>query len=246
PGEPNLYRLEVKLESDAGVLLDSSSHEVGFRTFEIRGNQFFLNGKPYWLRGANHLPYGKNPFDPALARKLIQSLHDANIRITRTHATPWNEAWLDAADEIGLGVSLEGIRPWALAGKIGATPPELFAHWLMENEDVVKRARNHPSVFIYTIGNEMLLRDTTNVAKWKQLSDVVKQTRKLDPMRPVICSSEYAREPENYNTLLDPNGIDDGDADDLHRYNNWYAASSFVVDAKLEKEIKNNSGMRPL
>ena len=219
---------------------------VGFRTFEARGNQFFLNGNPYWLRGADHLPYGKNPFDPALARKLIQALHDANIRITRTHATPWNEAWLNAADEIGLAVSLEGIRPWALAGKIGATPPELFAHWLLENEDVVKRARNHPSVFLYTVGNEMLLRDTKNVEKWKQLSDVVKQTRALDPTRPVICSSEYAREPDVYEKIIQPNGIDDGDADDLHRYNNWYAPSSFVFDAKFEKEMQNNGGTRPL
>lgn len=246
PAKPNLYRLDVKLVTDAGEVLDSWTQNVGFRTFEARGNQFLLNGKPYWLRGANHLPYGKNPFDPMLARRLIQSLHDANVGITRTHATPWNEAWLDAADEIGLAVSLEGIRPWALAGKIGATPPDIFAHWLMENEDVVKRARNHPSVFIYTVGNEMLLRDTKNVEKWQQLSDIVKQTRKVDPTRPVICSSEYAREAETYNELLKPNGIDDGDADDLHRYNNWYGPSSFVTDAKLEKEIKANGGTRPL
>ncbi len=259
PAEPNLYRLDVALSPyhDNPAIysrtattwfekFDTWSHEVGFRTFEVKGNKFFLNGHPYWLRGADHLPYGKNPFDPALPRKLIQSLHDANIRITRTHATPWNEAWLTAADEIGLGVSLEGIRPWALSGTIGPTPPDLFAHWLVENEDVVKRARNHPSVFIYTVGNEMLLRDTKNIEKWKQLSNVVKQTREIDPTRPVICSSEYARDLQFYNDSLKPNGIDDGDADDLHRYNNWYAPSSFVTDAKFEKEAKNNGGTRPL
>ncbi|MGI8965676.1 MAG: sugar-binding domain-containing protein, partial [Limisphaerales bacterium] len=74
PAEPNLYRLDVSLESDAGEILDSWTHEVGFRTFEARGNQFFLNGKPYWLRGANHLPYGKNPWDTELARKLIRQM----------------------------------------------------------------------------------------------------------------------------------------------------------------------------
>ncbi len=246
PAEPNLYRLDVTLESDSGEVLDSWTHEVGFRTFEAHGNKFFLNGKPYWLRGANHLPYGKNPFDPELPRVLIKQLHDANVRVTRTHATPWNEAWLNAADEIGIGVSLEGIRPWALAGKIGPTPPEFFAHWLFENELVVKRARNHPSVLIYTVGNEMMLKDTTNMAKWHQLSDVVKQTRKIDPTRPVICSSEYAREPKLYDELLKPSGIDDGDADDIHRYNNWYSMSSFVTDAKFEKEAKQNGGVRPL
>jgi hypothetical protein len=222
PAEPNLYRLDVTLEDDKGQLLDSWSRNVGFRTFEIRGNQFFLNGKPYWLRGANHLPYGKNPFDPELPRRLIQLLHDANVRITRTHATPWNEAWLDAADEIGLAVSVEGIRPWGLAGKIGPTPPDFFQHWLMENEDVIKRCRNHPSVFIYTVGNEMMLRDTKNKEKWEQLSAVVKATRRVDPTRPVIASSEYQRETQTYRSLLQPNGLDDGDIDDIHRYGNWY------------------------
>ncbi|MDB6027501.1 MAG: lacZ 5 [Verrucomicrobiales bacterium] len=246
PAEPNLYRLDVALESDTGEVLDSWTHNVGFRTFEARGNKFFLNGKPYWLRGANHLPYGKNPFDPALARTLIQSLHDANIRTTRTHATPWNEPWLSAADQIGLGVSLEGIRPWGLAGKIGATPPDYMAHWLMENEDVVKRARNHPSVLIYTVGNEMMLKDSKNLEKWQQLSDVVKQTRKTDPTRPVICSSEYARDPDLYKDVLKPKGIDDGDADDIHRYNNWYSPSSFITDAKFEKEAENSGASRPL
>ncbi|MEO6034639.1 MAG: glycoside hydrolase family 2 TIM barrel-domain containing protein [Verrucomicrobiota bacterium] len=246
PAEPNLYRLNLTLETYAGDIVDSWTENVGFRTFAVRGNQFFLNDKPYWLRGANHLPYGKNSSDPALARKLIQQLHDANIRITRTHATPWNEAWLDSADEIGLGVSLEGIRPWALAGKIGATPPALFAHWLMENADVVKRARNHPSVLLYTIGNEMMLKDSKNLEKWRQLSEVVKQTRALDPTRPVICSSEYAREPELFSDLIQPNHLDDGDADDIHRYNNWYAPSAFVIDSKFEKEAKINGGARPL
>ncbi|MDQ3180391.1 MAG: hypothetical protein M3Q33_07720, partial [Acidobacteriota bacterium] len=163
PADPNLYRLDVTLESKSGAILDRWTHKVGFRTFETRGNKFFLNGKPYWLRGANQLPYGKNSWDPALPRKLIKLMRDGNQRVTRTHATPWNEAWLDAADEIGLGVSVEGIRPWALAGKIGATPPAMFAHWLMENEDVVKRGRNHPSILLWTIGNEMLLRDDKNL-----------------------------------------------------------------------------------
>ncbi len=246
PATPNLYRLEVTLESGVGELLDLWTRQVGFRTFEVHGNQLFLNGKPYWLRGANHLPYGKNPWGPELPRKLIQALHDTNVRITRTHATPWNEAWLNAADEIGLGVSIEGIRPWALAGKIGITPPELFDHWLMENEDIIKRCRNHPSVLIYTVGNEMLLGDTKNLEKWQQLSTVVKQTRRLDPARPVIASSEYQRAAEFFDTSLKPSGIDDGDIDDIHRYNNWYGPSSFVTNSAFEVETKRNIWKRPL
>lgn len=245
PADPNLYKLEVTLESMDGKPLDDFAQNVGFRTFEAKGNQLYLNGKPYWLRGVNQLPYGKNPWDPKLARKLIQYLHDNNERVTRTHATPWNEAWLDAADEIGLGVSIEGIRPWAFVGKIGATPPDLFQHWLMENADVIKRIRNHPSVLIWTIGNEMLLRDAENVEKWKQLSEVVKQTRSLDATRPTVVSSSYVRETDLYNKVIKPNNIDDGDLDDIHSYRGWYADSPFVTDSLFEKERKDANFNRP-
>jgi len=233
PAQPNLYSLKVRLHTTGGETLDERSQNVGFRTFEVRGNKLFLNGKPYWLRGSNQLPYGKNPWDPALPRKLIQFMHDGNQRMTRTHATPWNEAWLDAADEIGLGVSIEGIRPWALCGLIGLPPTSTIDHWLAENEDVVRRCRNHPSVLIWTVGNEMLLRDGKNLDKWRLLSRVAKQTRALDPSRPVIVSSEYERNSEFFETVLRPAGIDDGDIDDIHRYFGWYAASPFVNDSLI-------------
>jgi hypothetical protein len=252
PAEPNLYRLDVFLESPDGTVFDHWSHNVGFRTFEIKGNQFYLNGHRYWLRGANQLPYGKNPWDPSLARKLIQLLHDGNQRFTRTHATPWNEAWLDAADEIGLAVSIEGIRPWALAGKAEKgqkdllPPPAIYQHWLMENEDVIKRCRNHPSVFLWTIGNEMNLRDNANIAKWKLLSGVVKQTRQADPTRPVVATSSYYREQKLYDEQMKPAGIDDGDIDDIHDYNAWYGNSNFFYDCGYAKQMKENQRKRPL
>jgi hypothetical protein len=245
PADPNLYRLEATLTSADGKILDRFAQKVGFRTFEARGNKLYLNGKPYWLRGTNQLPYGKNPWDARLARKLIQYLHDNNQPITRTHATPWNEAWLEAADEIGLGVSIEGIRPWAFVGKIGATPPALFEHWLMENRDVVRRIRNHPSVLLWTIGNEMLLRDAENVEKWKQLSDVVRQTRALDPTRATVVSSGYWRETELYEKVIKPNNLDDGDVDDIHSYRGWYADSPFVSDSLFRRERKDANFDRP-
>ncbi|HTL29358.1 MAG TPA: glycoside hydrolase family 2 TIM barrel-domain containing protein, partial [Tepidisphaeraceae bacterium] len=252
PATPNLYRLVVTLQSPDGEVQDRQSHKVGFRTFEIKGNHLYLNGKPYFLRGANQAPYGKNPWDPALARKYIQFMHDGNQRFTRTHATPWNEAWLEAADEIGLAVSIEGIRPWAFAGKAPEgkpsimPPKEIFEHWLMENEDVVKRCRNHPSVFIFTVGNEMMLRDGKNMEKWKLMSEVTKQTRKFAPNHPIIVSSDYTRDPEFYEKTLKPAGIDDGDIDDMHRYNGWYGPSAFVINSKFEKEMKDNLKKRPL
>jgi hypothetical protein len=116
----------------------------------------------------------------------------------------------------------------------------------MENADVVERCRNHPSVFIFTVGNEMLLRDSKNLEKWKLLSEVTKQTRELGAGHPIIVSSDYTRDPAFYEKTLKPAGIDDGDIDDMHRYNGWYGASTFVVDSKFEKEMKHNRKERPL
>lgn len=246
PQEPNLYALEVSLIAKDGSVLDSWTHKVGFRTFEVQGNQLYLNGKPYWIRGANQLPYGKNPWNPELARKLIRLAHDGNTLFTRTHCTPWNEAWLDAADEIGLGVSIEGMRPWAFVGKIAPPPADMVAHWKMENADVIRRCRNHPSVLLWTVGNEMTLRDDENIEKWKILSDLVKQTRELDPTRPVICSSAYRRERKLYDAQLKPRGIDDGDLDDLHSYRGWYGTSPFVEDSAWIRKSCDYVGKRPI
>jgi len=248
PTEPNLYRMEFSLVAPDGTIIDRRSYNVGFRTFEVKGNQLLLNGKPYWLRGANQLPYGKNPWNPELPRKLIQMLHDADVNSTRTHCTPWNEAWLDAADQIGLGVSIEGMRPWAFAGKAAdpkqtiMPPPAIVKHWLMENEDVVKRCRSHPSVIMFTVGNEMLLRDAKNLDKWKILSDLGKDTKRWAPKHPIVISSDYVRDPQFYESDLKPNDIFDGDIDDMHKYNGWYADSPFVVNTSAFKPNAN----RPL
>ena len=246
PEKPNIYKMVVTLVGENGQLFDVWQQNVGFRTFEIRGNHLYLNNKPYWLRGANQLPYGKNPWDTKLPYKLIRLTHDGNTVITRTHCTPWNDNWLNAADEIGLGISIEGIRPWGVMGTVPPPSRELIEHWKMENEDVIRRCRNHPSVLIWDIGNEMNLRDTENIDKWKILSELVSQTRSVDPTRPVICFSAYRREKKLYEEKLKPAGIDDGDMDALHSYRGWYAPSSFVQDCSWIKRTCEYAGTRTI
>jgi hypothetical protein len=114
----------------------------------------------------------------------------------------------------------------------------MMKHWLDEQADVVKRLRNHPSVLIHTIGNEMQLRDDDNLEKWKQISEVAKLTRKLDPFRPIVISSTYVRAKKQYDELLAPNRIDDGDIDDPHSYKSWYGNSPMVTDSKFEVDFK--------
>jgi hypothetical protein len=93
-------------------------------------------------------------------------------------------------------------------------------------------------VLIHTIGNEMQLRDDDNLDKWKQISDVASLTRGLDPFRPIVISSTYVRTKKQYEELLAPNTIDDGDIDDPHSYKSWYGNSPFVLDSKFEVDFR--------
>jgi hypothetical protein len=233
PSEPNLYRLELTL-STSGTVRDVYCERFGFRTFTVAGNRLLLNGRPYWLRGADHFPVGIRPNDPAVARRFLRIAHDGNVRITRTTGGPLTETWADAADEIGMGISFEGIWPWLM---LHGPPPQkaLLDSWKADFTDLVLKYRNHPSILIWTINNEMSFgyQDQNNLPelaqKWAIVTDMIRTVRKLDPTRPIIADSTYVRAQakKGYEAVVKPHGFDDGDIDDAHVYYGWYDKSPF-------------------
>ncbi|MCU0858845.1 MAG: hypothetical protein MUC65_10645, partial [Pontiellaceae bacterium] len=68
PGQPNLYQITFRAVQNREVV-DQLSDQVGFRTVEVRGDEFLINGKPLWIRGANHMPGHMKPYDKDLAKK---------------------------------------------------------------------------------------------------------------------------------------------------------------------------------
>ena len=137
-----------------GQIIDSYQTHFGFRTFATDGSKLLLNGKPYWLRGGNPFPNTLCPNDPELARRFTQIARDGNVSVTRSHIVPFTETWLNAADEIGLGVSYEGTWPWLM---LRGPPPEtnLLRVWKEENLSLIRQYRNHPSLLFWTVNNEM-------------------------------------------------------------------------------------------
>lgn len=145
---PNLYRLDVTLLRDATPV-----HHVvtrfGFRTFELReGQGLFLNGQRILLKGAN-----RHSFRPATGRALsrenayadVRMLRDLNMNAVRmSHYAP-EESFLEAADELGLYVIDE------LTGWQHAHDTEVGRRLVRE---LVERDRNHPSILLWTNGNE--------------------------------------------------------------------------------------------
>lgn len=236
PTTPNLYDFNFTIaNTKTNTSLDAQTIRSGFRTFETHGDYFYLNGNRFWLRGANHTPHALGINDAALANRTMQLYHDGNIAVTRSHTIPYNKVWLDAADENGVGVSFEGTWPWLMIGVGENSIPkkELLNIWKNEWLDLMKKYRNHPSLFYWTINNEMNFthnKDDVKRIETKMgiVSDVVKEMRALDPSRPICFDSGYTREEIEFkhnDTFFKT--FDDGDIDDGHNYSGWYHSSLF-------------------
>lgn len=233
PQKPNLYDLEITLTS-GGRTLDRRVTRFGFRTFAAEKGRLLLNGKPFWLRGANHFPHALRPNDGALAHRFMKLAKDGNVVATRSHTAPFSRTWLEAADEIGMAVSFEGTWPWLML-RGGAPTDELIRQWQDEFISLIRQYRNHPSIIIWTVNNEMKFAasDQKNPEqlrqKWEILTRAMKAMRKTDPSRPIVCDSSYCRKgvQKEYDAVIRPNGFDDGDIDDAHVYPGWYNKSFF-------------------
>jgi hypothetical protein len=235
PMTPNLYYLVIKLTS-GGAVVDGQATRFGFRTFQVKDGRLMLNGQPFWLRGADHFPCTLRPNDGALARAFVQLARQGNVRVTRSHAIPFTTTWLDAADELGMGVSYEGTWPWLmLTGP--PPPPELLQDWKDEFASLLKEHRNHPSIVFWTVNNEMKFEFSEKLGpevltkKWSILDDMIRTMRRIDPTRPIVPDSSYTRREADKisKTIRETNHFDDGDIDDSHKYYGTYETSPFVL-----------------
>jgi len=213
PDAPNLYLLTVMITGPYGM--EEDSLEVGFRKFEVRGNLLFLNGKRYYIRGLNRHEddpdTGFYQSDARLAEDmgLLKDLHVNHIRpghypndprllalcdrrgITITEEIPLYQAgtgwekWLESAVSKGKakvgGPTAEG---WKAIRQI--QDPELVANASLQIAEMIERDRNHPSVLIWSIGNENLT-IASGVARttYEKLYALCKD---LDPARPVTVA----------------------------------------------------------
>lgn len=251
PEHPNLYELKTQLVRQ-GKVVDEKRTTVGFRTFEVRGRRLYLNGKPYFMRAANMPPHGIAPTDSALAHRFMKLMHDGNTMVTRFHGTSCGQAWMDACDKQGVGASIEGNWPWMLITSSPIPDRELLAAWKNEFEELVRAHRNHPSLLFWTISNESHFQglhesdQARKLEKFRIFSDMISTVRALDPDKPIVFHSDYIRVPDDYEKIIKPNNLDDGDIDDGHHYYGWYWRSPMHVDVVNDIENHRDAGTRPL
>ena len=181
PDSPALYTLTVRAGADA------TDHSFGFRTFEARGGAFYLNGAPFYMRGAldqDYWPEGlQTPPSMAAIEDQFRKAKALGLNTLRCHIKVPDPRYHDAADRIGLLI-------WTEIPNVG-TLTETSARLMRETmEGILRRDGNHPSIAIWTLINEdwgtRTFDDPAHRAWLKAEYDWLKQR---DPGRLVVDNS---------------------------------------------------------
>jgi len=152
PETPQLYHLGVRL-IEKGKVADETRERFGFREIWIEGHRILLNGSPIRLYGEwghkDHFSF----FRPEYIRQWYRMLKDLHMNYIRTHTYPHPRIFLDLADEMGIFVSLES--GWFFSGSQALDKPELWRNAEDHVRAIVGRDKNHPSVVLWSVGNEV-------------------------------------------------------------------------------------------
>jgi hypothetical protein len=192
---PNLYTLEVAAE-DGGTPLETVVRKIGFRKVEIVGRKLLVNGKEVKLRGIcrkDIYPLTGRSVPLELLDEDIRIFRAANINYIRTSHYPTNPEFLDAADRYGMYIESENSISMA-RGQVAGNP-QFTPHYLSQLAEMIERDRSHPSVIIWSLGNESNWGD--NIAKEAQYA------RAEDPMRPLMFSWSHLVPPELQRQVFD-------------------------------------------
>jgi len=192
--EPNLYRVRVSVLIKDKVV-DNLATNFGIRSIKADAeNGFTLNGKPLEIIGAcihhDNGPLGASSVDRAEERK-IELLKNNGFNAIRTAHNPPSSAFLDACDRLGMLVVNEIFDTWETAKRNQDYHYYFREWWQGDVESWVKRDRNHPSVIIWSIGNE--IREAFDTSGLRIARNLTGEIRRLDQTRWVTeCFMDFA------------------------------------------------------
>ncbi|WP_138494798.1 glycoside hydrolase family 2 TIM barrel-domain containing protein [Paenibacillus pinistramenti] len=164
---PYLYRLCISVLNEAGETVEAIVQKTGFRRFEMKNKVMLLNGKRIMFKGVN-----RHEFNCRSGRNItkedmlwdIRTMKQNNINAVRTSHYPNQTLWYELCDEYGLYVidemNLETHGSWQKLGavepswNIPGNKPEWEAIVMDRAISMVERDKNHPSILIWSCGNE--------------------------------------------------------------------------------------------
>ena len=156
---PYLYKAYITLKNKQGAA-EVIPQKVGFRNVEIKNAQLLINGQPVLVKGAD-----RHEMDPdggyvvSLERMIqdIKIMKQLNINAVRTSHYPCDSRWYDLCDEYGIYITAEAnleSHGMGYEEKSLAKFPEYIVPHIERNEGNVKPLINHPSVIVWSLGNE--------------------------------------------------------------------------------------------
>lgn len=157
---PNLYRLVLRLRDGVGRLLGTTAHDVGFRDVEIGGGQLLVNGQPILIKGVNRHEHDPETGHAVSVDSMIQDIllmKRGNINTVRTSHYPNHPIFYELCNRYGLYVINEAnIESHGMGygeASLAKDPSWMEAH-VDRVRRMVERDKNHPSVIIWSMGNE--------------------------------------------------------------------------------------------
>jgi beta-galactosidase len=186
---PQLYRVETEVIS-AGQVVDAATTTFGIRSLHVDAAQgFLLNGQPLKLKGGcvhhDNGVMGSASFDRSEERK-VEVLKANGYNAIRCAHNPPAPGFLDACDRLGMLVIDEAFDCW----RDGKNPYDyhvVFDDWWQRDIDsMVRRDRNHPSIVMWSIGNELHERDRPEGAGIARM--LAARVRAMDPTRPITAA----------------------------------------------------------
>jgi beta-galactosidase len=207
---PQLYRL-ISLVKEAETLVDRSETTFGIRSIRFDPNTgFYLNEKPVRIKGVcchqDHAGVGAALPDRLQAFR-IERLKEMGANAYRTSHHPPTPELLEACDRLGMLVMDEN--------RLMGSTPEMQS----QLEQLIRRDRNHPSVILWSLGNEewAIQNTATGAAIARSLNHL---QHELDPSRPSTYAGDNGEHWEGINSVVDVRGVNyigRGDIDKYHR-----------------------------
>jgi beta-galactosidase len=230
---PNLYKTIVILKSEDGEIQEILAVNTGFRKLEINGRSFFLNGKPVMFKGVNkvehHFKHGKY-MPRAWLEKEIILMKQHNINSIRTAHYPHTPYFYELCDKYGMLV-IDEANVESHGMRYGEESLAINQSWKEAHVDrmraLVLRDRNHPSVVLWSLGNE--------AGNGVNMVAMHEEAHLLDPTRPTHY--HFANQPVSSDIIggwkPGPGGTKHSrylDVDELYKYEGSGDSRPFILN----------------
>jgi len=188
---PYLYDLFLKLKNSKDQLTEVEHCKIGFRKIEINDKgSFLINGKSIIFKGVDRHEHDPDHGRAIPYERMVQDIllmKQNNINAVRTSHYPDHPKWYDLCDQYGIYVMDEcNLESHGLRTTLPASLPEWTKACVDRMVSMVERDKNHPSVVIWSLGNEAGMGENFKIMK--------EETLKIDTSRPIHYEGDYNQE----------------------------------------------------